>query len=504
MLNFDHDGTAGHHRIAVIGAGFSGLAAAVRLRRKGIGDFVIFERADDVGGVWRDNTYPGVGVDTPSRLYSLSHDLNPYWSHAYAKGGELHSYIRQMAEDNGLLTHIRFGHVLTDARWDDRRALWRLETSQGTYTAQFLITATGLVADPSIPDIPGLALFPGATFHSARWDHSLDLRGKRVAVIGTGASAIQFVPEIAPLVSELHVVQRTAGWVLPKFDKEFPPEERARLAGRRWMLPLLRAYQYGLTELFAAARISRPVRSYLRGMCEKQLQAQVADPQLRAALTPTFEFGCKRSLISSDWYPALERDNVILHTGGFTGVRGRRVVAGDGSSAEVDVVILNTGFEIGIASPIARVLHDKEGHSLADHWGDNPRAYKGVAFPGFPNLFMMQGPNATSGVSSALVFAEAQAIYIADALSRLAADDIAVAEVRSEAEQQWTHMIRAKSKHLVYETGGCRSYYQNTKGENVVMWPTWSFVYQLRTRKFDASAYNLTSAAEFVPQGAGA
>jgi cation diffusion facilitator CzcD-associated flavoprotein CzcO len=487
-----------HHRIAIIGAGLSGLEAAYRLRRRGIGDFVILERADDVGGVWRDNVYPGVGVDTPSALYSLSHDLNPNWSHHYAKGGEVYSYARQLAETHGLLTHVRFGHAVLSARWDGERALWQLETSAGNHTAQFVITAAGLNADPSTPEIPGLSEFPGAVFHSARWDHSLNLRDKRVAVIGTGASAIQFVPEIAPLVSELHVVQRTASWVAPKLDKKLPAKKRTGLSHRRWMLMLRYAFWYWVTELAATMRISRGVRSLLHGLCNKHLRAQVADPQLRAALTPTFEFGCKRPLTSSDWYPALCRDNATLHTGGLAELRGSTVVAGDGSTADVDVVILSTGFEIGIASPIARVLHDAQGRSLADHWGDNPHAYKGITHPEFPNLFIMQGPNATSGVSSSLVFAEAQAIYIADALSVLACHDIAVVTVSAEAEREWTSMIRSKSKHLVYENGGCRSYYQNTKGENVVMWPTWCFFYQFHTRKFDAGAYALTPAAEFV------
>lgn len=476
----------------VIGAGFSGLAMGIRLKKEGIADFVILERAGDVGGVWRDNTYPGVGVDTPSKFYSLSTDPNPYWSSLFARGEELHSYTRGVAERYDLISHTRFGTGVKSARWSPRRSRWVIETTAGIYTARVLITAAGLVADPSLPAVPGAREFAGEWFHSSQWNHDHDLKGRKVAVVGTGASAVQFVPAIADTVAELHVIQRTPSWVRPKEEIAISDKAQRRLARFPVLMGLERSLFYSIAEAMSSARGNRFIREKMRRQCENHLYNQVADPALRAKLLPDFDYMCKRPLISNAYYPALAKPNVTLHTGGLAAVRGNSVVTGEGETIEVDTLIYNTGFEIGITSPIARIVRDAEGRSLADHWGDNPRAYKGVAMPGFPNLFIMQGPNATSGVSSSLVFAEAQAIYIADALTKLAADGIETFVVKPEREARWTRWVRRMSKKMVYETGGCRSYYLNNAGENVVMWPTWSASYQLRTRRFDSDAYILT------------
>ncbi|MFE4667514.1 flavin-containing monooxygenase [Streptomyces sp. NPDC056734] len=482
-------------RVAVIGAGFSGIAMGVRLLREGVQDFAIFERDTEVGGVWRDNTYPGVGVDTPSKLYSLSTDPYPDWARLFAKGDQLLAYTREVVARHRLLPHLRFGHAVEDARWDPDEGMWVLTTSRGVYRARFLISAAGAVADPSVPDVPGLADFPGVRFHSARWDHDHDLRGRRVAVIGTGASAVQFVPLIQPLVAELHVVQRTAAWVMPKADHAIPERTRRRLRRRPALMAAERLLYYAITEAVAAGRRVRVIRAQFEKVCLKHLDAQVPDPELRRRLRPDFEYMCKRPLISNDYLPALGSPNVTLHTGGLVEVRGSTVIAGDGGKAEVDTVILNTGFDIGITSPIARRIHGAHGVSLAGYWADDPRGYKGVTVPGFPNLFLMQGPNATSGVSSALMFGEAQAGYIADALRRFARNDIATVHVRPDREREWTRRVRKMSARTTYEVGGCRSYYLNRKGENVVMWPAWTAGYQLRTRRFDPRAYDLTHAS---------
>ncbi|KSU70895.1 hypothetical protein AS032_26255 [Rhodococcus qingshengii] len=487
----------------VIGAGFSGLAMGIRLRKAGVADFAILERADDVGGVWRDNTYPGVGVDTPSKLYSLSTDPNPNWSSLFALGDELHSYTRKVAERYDLIDRTHFGTAVESAQWSPTRRRWVLETAAGTYFARVLITAAGLVADPSLPDIPGVRDFAGEWFHSSQWKHDHDLTGRKVAVVGTGASAIQFVPAIADTVAELHVIQRTASWVRPKDEMPISRKAQRRLARFPVLMGLQRSLFYGISEALSSARNNSFVRNSMRKQCETHLENQIADPELRAKLLPSFDYMCKRPLISSAYYPALTKPNVTLHTGGLTAVQGNTVVTGEGEAIEVDTLIYNTGFDIGVTSPIARVVHDAEGRSLSDHWGDNPRAYKGVSVPGFPNLFVMQGPNATSGVSSSLVFAEAQAIYIADALTRMATENIATVEVKPEREAMWTNWVRRLSEKMVYETGGCRSYYLNNKGENVVMWPTWSASYQLRTRQFDSDAYILTKEREIHPTVAG-
>lgn len=484
----EHD----HHRVVIVGAGFTGLTAGLSLLRRGIRDFVILERTDDVGGVWRDNTYPGVGVDTPSPLYQLRTLTNPDWSDLYAPGHEVLAYSRQVARTDGLQEHVRFGRSVDDARWDPSARRWRIRTGNTEATADVLVSAAGLVSDPKTVDVPGLAGFPGPSFHTARWDHEVDLTGRRVAVIGTGASAVQLVPEIQPLVRELHIVQRTPAWVMPK--PEHPVGERTRRTLAAF--PLLRRMQFDVmyagAEVLAAARRSRMLRAILTRVGRRHLAEQVPDPDLRAQLTPDFEYLCKRPLISNDYLPAVSADNTTLHTGGLSEVRGSTVVAGDGTEAEVDVIVLNTGFEVGSTSPIARRVRDASGFALSDHWNGNPHAYLGMSYPGFPNFFLMQGPNATSGASSTLLFAEAQGRYIADAVATMARDGIETVDVRPDVERRWTRRVRRRSARTVYEQGGCASYYQNDDGVNVVMWPANSAEYQLRTRRFRLQAFRAT------------
>lgn len=473
-----------HSRVAVVGAGFTGLAVGLALLRRGVHDFVLLERADDVGGVWRDNTYPGVGVDTPSPLYQLRAMTNPDWSDLYAPGHEVQDYARRLARSTGLLEHVRFGADVLSARWDDAGSRWRIETPIGRFTADVLVSAAGLVADPKLPDVPGLEEFPGPVFHSARWDHSVDLAGKRVAVVGTGATAIQLIPELQPEVAELHVLQRTPPWILPKPERPVGDLTRRALAAS----PVLSRMQFDLiyvgAELLAATRRSRLLRETLARVGRRHLATQVPDPDLRARLTPQFDYACKRPLVSNTYLPAMCAPGTTLHTGGLSHVDGSTVVSGDGTRAEVDALVLTTGFEVGATAPIARRLHDATGRSLHDHWGAYPRAYLGMNYPGFPNLFLMQGPNATSGASSTLLFSEAQARYVADAVCRMAEEGIRALDVKPEVEQRWTRRVRRRSARTVYETGGCTSYYQNDEGFNVVMWPANTAEYQLRTRRF--------------------
>lgn len=482
---------AKHHRAVIVGAGFTGLAMGIELKRARIEDFVILERRDDVGGVWRDNNYPGIAVDTPSKIYNLTRALNPEWSDLFAPGRELHEYSRKIAEDFALRAHLRLGHDVLEARWDEGPALWHVSTSAGRFTANVLISAAGLVADPLIPNIPGLGDFPGKIFHSSQWDHDHDLTGERVAVVGTGASAIQFVPQIQPKVAELHVLQRTPTWISPKPHAPIDEKTKRRLRRVPGLMRAERTVMYWMLEYTSYGRVSRKVREKRVAAARVHLEAQVPDPELRAKLTPDFEFLCKRPLISSNYYPALQQPNAHLHTGGLVEVRDRTVVAGDGAEVEVDTIILNTGFEIGRTTPIARRIHGRDGRTLQEHWGRLAHAYLGMANPGFPNFFMMQGPNATSGVSSALLFAEAQARYITDAARTMQRDDLRTVEVRPEVEAAYGRRVRRLSKKTVYEVGGCNSYYLNDDGLNVVMWPGYTFAYQLRTRRFDATAYRV-------------
>ncbi|MFP5019268.1 flavin-containing monooxygenase [Pseudonocardia phyllosphaerae] len=484
-------GRSRHTRVAVIGAGFTGLAVGLALLRRGVHDFVLLERADDVGGVWRDNTYPGVGVDTPSPLYQLRAMTNPEWSTLYAPGHEVQDYARRLARSTGLLGHVRFGAAVDAATWDPDASCWRIDTPRGGITADVLVSAAGLVADPKLPDVPGLDTFPGPVFHSARWDHSAELAGKRVAVVGTGATSIQLVPQLQPEVAELHVLQRTPAWVLPKPEKPIGESARRLFAAN----PLLCRMQFDLiyvgAELLAATRRSRLLRDTLSKVGMRHLRHQVPDPELRARLTPSHDYACKRPLVSNDYLPAMSAPNTTLHTGGLARVEGSTVVAGDGSRAEVDAIVLTTGFEVGATAPIARRIHDAQGRSLHDHWGAYPRAYLGMSYPNFPNLFLMQGPNATSGASSTLLFSEAQSRYVADAVCRMAEDGITSLDVRPDVEQRWTRTIRRKSAGTVYETGGCASYYQNGEGANVVMWPSNTAEYQLRTRRFRLAPFRV-------------
>ena len=486
-------------RLAIIGAGLAGITVGLRLRATGLNDFVILDRGDEVGGVWRENTYPGVAVDTPSAIFSLSTHPNPRWSRSYGLGQEILEYTRDVVRSEGLGPHFRFGHEVLSASWDPDAHWWVIETSQGTYRARFLVSAAGLVTDASYPDVPGLSTFPGPCFHSSQWDHSVDLTGRRVAVVGTGASAVQFVPAIAPEVAQLHVLQRTAAWVVPKKDRPRSEKTQKLRAAVPAVMHAERAYMSVLTEVFASARRFQVLRKFMESVCLKHLARQVPDPELRAKLTPDFWYMCKRPLISNDYLPAFNRDNVTLHTGGLAAVEDNVVVAGDGTRIEADVLILNTGFQTGIALPIARRIRGIGQQLLADYWDDDLRAYKGICVPGFPNLFLTLGPNAASGVNSALVFVEAQARYIADAMRRFAGDDTAVVEVREEAERQWTSLVRRISAKTSYELGGCRSYYQNRKGQNIIMWPGFTPSYRRYTRTFDPRAYRLTPAAELAP-----
>ncbi|GAA1394380.1 NAD(P)/FAD-dependent oxidoreductase [Pseudonocardia kongjuensis] len=478
-----------HSRVAVVGAGFTGLAVGLALLRRGVHDFVLLERADDVGGVWRDNTYPGVGVDTPSPLYQLRAMTNPDWSDLYAPGHEVQDYARRLARSTGLSQHVRFGADVHSAQWDDAEGHWLIDTPLGRYTADVLVSAAGLVADPKLPDVPGLPDFDGPVFHSARWDHSADLTGRRVAVVGTGATAIQLVPELQPQVAELHVFQRSPAWIMPKPENPVGRWTRRALAASPTLTKMQFDLIYAGAELLAATRRSRTLRDALTRVGRRHLAAQVPDPELRARLTPDFDYACKRPLVSNTYLPAMSAPNSSLHTGGLVRVDGRTVVSGDGSSAEVDAIVLTTGFQVGATAPIAHRLHDAQGRSLHDHWDGNPRAYLGMTCPDFPNLFLMQGPNATSGASSTLLFSEAQARYVADAVCRMADEGIRSIDVRPEIERRWTERIRRRSARTVYETGGCSSYYQNDDGVNVVMWPANTAEYQLRTRRFRLSPF---------------
>ncbi|QFU93121.1 NAD(P)/FAD-dependent oxidoreductase [Amycolatopsis sp. YIM 10] len=482
-----------HFEVLVVGAGASGIGAAIRLRQAGVRDFAVLEKAAEIGGTWRDNTYPGCACDVPSALYSFSFAPNPEWTRAFAKQPEIRAYLRDTAEKYGVTEHLRFGAEVLRARWNADEHHWGLETTAGPMTARVLIAGTGPWHEPLIPDIPGLATFPGEVFHSSRWNHDYDLTGKRVAVVGTGASAVQFVPEIQPEVARLHLFQRTAQWVLPKPDHYVPKAERWLMRRfPRAQRALRRAEYAGMEALGIGFRHPWILRQVQRaGLLH--LRATVRDPVLRKALTPDYTLGCKRLLMSNSYYPALTKSNVDVHATAVREVRGATVTGADGSSAEVDAIILGTGFHI-LDMPVADKVFDGAGRSLADHWKGSPRAYLGTTVTGFPNLFLLLGPSLGTGHTSAFMILEAQLAYTIDAVRRIRSRGWSAVDVLPRAQAAFNNEVQAALPGTVYNSGGCASYYLDENGRNSFSWPWSTARMRARIREFDPSEYKISSA----------
>lgn len=483
-----HTDETAHVRVAIIGAGFSGLGSAVRLMRAGVSDLLIFERADDVGGVWRDNRYPGSACDVESHLYSFSFALNPNWSHSFSGQPEIWEYLRRCARDYGLLPRIRFGHEVLSARWEPPAARWRIVTTQGEYSASVLVMASGALSEPATPALPGIEGFAGPAFHSARWDDGVDLRGRRVAVIGTGASAIQFVPQIQPLVARLSLFQRTPPWVLPRPGR--PISDAERLLFRR--LPIAqrarRAWIYAVRELLGLGFRHPRLMASLERVARRHLAESVPDPALRARLTPDYTIGCKRILLSSDYYPAIARPNVELVTAGVAEVRPRSILGADGVERPADAIIFGTGFQV-TDLPFARHVFRGDGRSLADVWGGSPRAYLGTAVAGFPNLFILQGPGTGLGHSSVLLMIEAQIDHIVGAVAYMGRRGVVALEPRESAQAAFVADLDRRMAGTVWTAGGCRSWYLDRTGRNSTLWPGSVGSFRRRASRFAPRAY---------------
>ncbi|HJQ30883.1 MAG TPA: NAD(P)/FAD-dependent oxidoreductase [Pyrinomonadaceae bacterium] len=484
--------------IAIIGSGFGGLGAAIRLRERGFEDFIIFERASDVGGTWRDNSYPGCACDVQSHLYSFSFAPNPDWSRSYSPQPEIWEYLRRCARDFQLLPHIRFRHEVREAAWDDRAQVWRIETSEGTYTARVLVLASGALSEPALPALPGIDTFEGAAFHSARWNHEYDLKGKRVAVVGTGASAVQFVPEIQPLVSKLYVFQRTPPWIMPRTDRALRPGER-RLFRR--FPAAQRAARYALylfREMFVFGFRHLPASKLVERIALMHLERSVSDPQLRARLTPSYSIGCKRILVSNDYLPALTRPNVELVTCAVAEVRPHSVVGADGVEREVDAIIYGTGFRV-TDPPLAGHVRGRGGSTLAEVWDGSPRAHAGTTVTGFPNLFILMGPNTGLGHTSVLIMLEAQTEHLLSALEHMRARGAAAIEPRAEAQAAYVGEIERRMKGTVWTAGGCASWYLDRTGRNSTLWPDSTWRFRRRVARLDPAEY-LTFAPHAVTE----
>jgi len=486
-------------RIAIIGTGFAGLGLAIRLRQAGIDDFVVLERAGEVGGTWRDNTYPGAACDVPSHLYSFSFAPNPDWTRSFSPQAEIQAYLRRCADDFGVRSHIRFHSEVTAARYDEARGRWLVETKNArgpgdaprndSYDAQVVVSATGALSDPSVPHLDGLENFAGTAFHSARWDHGCDLEGKRVAVVGTGASAIQFVPQIQPRTGGLDVYQRTPPWIMPRYDRAFTGPER-------WLFRHLPVTQkaartgiyWGREGFVAGFTVDPRLMKVAERMARRHLDRQVPDPVLRARLIPGYTIGCKRILISNDYLPALGRPNVDLVTAGIAEVRPQSIVTTDGVERPADVIIFGTGFHV-TDIPVADRVTGRDGESLAGRWQAGMRAHKGTTVAGFPNLFLLVGPNTGLGHSSQVFMIESQIAYVLDAVRHLGRHGHTVCEVTGAAEAAWDDRVQSAMDGTVWTSGGCASWYLDQHGRNTTLWPGATWRFRHHTRRFDPAAY---------------
>ncbi|MDA0180249.1 NAD(P)/FAD-dependent oxidoreductase [Solirubrobacter phytolaccae] len=466
-------------QIAIIGAGFAGLGMGLRLRQEGIEDFVVLERGDGVGGTWHYNTYPGCACDVPSHLYSFSFAPNPDWTRTYSRQPEIRAYLERVAEP--LRPKIRLDTEVRGASWDGTH--WNLDTTGGPVRARYLVAGTGPLVEPKLPDFPGLDTFQGVKMHSARWDHDVDLRGKRVASVGTGASAIQYVPKIAPEVSQLYVLQRTPPWVMPHSARPISAFER-HLYKR--FPPLQRALRHGIyagRELLVLGMVKQPrLMKLLERAGRKHMQRALKDPEVIARATPDYTVGCKRILPSNAWYPALARENVELVTDGVAEVRERSVVLTDGRELEVDALIFGTGFQV-LDLPVGKLVRGRDGRSLAEVWDGSPRAHLGITVPGFPNCFVLLGPNTGLGHTSVVYMIEAQIAYVLDALRTGG-----TVEVRPEVEARFHAEVQRRMRGTVWSTG-CESWYQDAQGNNPTLWPDWTWRYRRRTARFKEEEY---------------
>ncbi|MGW1737520.1 flavin-containing monooxygenase [Nocardia sp. NPDC001965] len=480
-----------HHRIVVLGAGFGGIGLAIKLREAGFDDLVVLERADDLGGTWQANTYPGCACDVPSQLYSYSFAPNPDWSRTYGKQREILEYLRRVAVEHDVVRHIRLGTELTEARWDEDDRVWRIATSRGSLTADFFISAAGIFAEAKYPDLPGLDTFEGTAFHSLHWDHGHDLTGERVAVIGTGASAVQFVPEIQPRVAALTVFQRSAPWIVPRMDRPTLGLERTLLRRLPLAQKAIRGTWYTLIEGFGLVGfVDNRFRHPYEMLGRLQLRRQIRDPHLRRKATPDYIIGCKRAIFSDAYLPALDSDNVEVVTDGIAEVRARSVVTRAGVEIPVDTIIYGTGFTT-IPSAFERII-GLDDLSIADLYHHRPQTYLGAAMAGFPNFFCTLGPFGAAGNQSAIYMLESQIGYIVDALRTLRSSGAQRVEVRQATQDAFVEEMARRSADTVWLTGGCQSYYTTPDGGNAGLYPNWSFEYRRRTRQFDAESYEVT------------
>ncbi len=484
----------GEHSVVIVGAGFSGIGMAARLRAMGVEDFVVLDRGNDLGGTWRDNSYPGASCDVPSNLYSYSFALNPSWSRSFSSQGEIWDYLRACVDRFDVGAHLRFGRAVDEARWDDATARWFIRTTTGEeYGAPVLVWATGSLSEPSIPDLPGLGDFRGKVFHSARWEHGFDLAGKRVCVVGTGASAVQFVPQIAPVVEHLYLHQRTPPFVVPRRDRAVSGLRKLAYRKAPWLQRLSRLRIYVTFEALLSVFVGRAERrkAAVRKTALDHLAKQVPDEALRHKLLPQYEPGCKRLLLSDDYYPSLTRPNVELVESPVASFTAHEVVGQDGIARPVDVVIMGTGFEAA-EPPYAEHIVGRDGVRLAEHWKANGvEAYAGSTVSGFPNLFLIIGPNSTLAHNSMIYMIESHINYVASALAFLQRPGVRAVEVKPAVQRRYNERLQDRLSHSVWVEGGCSSWYLDHRGRNTTLWPDHTWKFRRLTRRFHPGEYTV-------------
>jgi cation diffusion facilitator CzcD-associated flavoprotein CzcO len=478
--------------IAVVGGGFGGVGAVVMLQRAGYDDVTVFERGERVGGVWHHNTYPGAACDIPSHLYEFSFEPNPHWSRRFAPQAEIQAYLEDVARRHGVLDRIRTGTEVTRASWDDERNRWILETSAGTHEADVLVTACGQLSVPSIPPLPGLDSFEGPAFHTARWRHDVDLTGKRVAVVGTGCSAIQVVPAIQPIVEHVDVYQRSPGWTFPKSDFAYRDRTKRLFARFPALQRLDRSVTFAFMEIVAGAMTSqRWLRPPFRTVGRLQINHTIKDPELRRKVTPADEIGCKRVMLTDDWYPTLTQPNVELVTDRIEAVTPGGVRTADGTERAADVLVLATGFASHAFTAPMEIV-GAGGRTLADEWAGVPRAYLGVSVPSFPNMFLLYGPNTNGGSGSVIFTIEAAVEHVIDALAQLERADARRIELRRQTAEAFDRELRAALSETVWHTG-CTNWYVDENGNDPSQWPwIWS-TYRRRASRIQPGDYELTA-----------
>ena len=483
--------------VAVIGAGFSGLGMGIRLKRAGVKNFRVFDKGNDVGGTWRDNTYPGCGCDVKSALYSYSFEPWAEWSNAYAKQGEIHEYIRHCAKKYDMYPYLQFNTEVNGARYNEAEGIWEIKTAAGeTIRARNVVAAPGPFAEAQMPNIPGIDTFKGEQIHTARWDHSIDLKGKRVGLIGTGATGVQVGPAIVDQVQHLTVFQRTANWIMPRLDRDISEEEKSRYREKPQRMKAARLGNYWFNELTAPFLILKYdlFKSQPEKICRSYLNRKVRDEALKEKLTPTFKFGCKRVLVSSDWYPTMQRDDVSLVTEGISRITENGIVTADGVEHELDVIIFATGYVVRkTGAPMPILGRNKQ--DLNEKWAEGAEAYQGIATADFPNLYFLVGPFTGPGHTSVIAYSEAQIDYVWQAVEFKRQRGLKSISVKPSVEEKFVKTMDARSEHTVWKSG-CESWYLSPNGRNNTLYPGFNAEYRVRIARFNPADYELLDAQD--------